>query len=100
MLAATVFAAPSVASASYIGSNVGYANVKSCPYTWCAQVARLYNGRSVNMIRWCDSQWVYTGYPNYADYNSPRWFKINSPVTGWVHSSFVEAQRTVPWGCS
>lgn len=100
VMSTAAFAAPTAASAAYIGSNVGFANVKSCPYTWCGQVTRLYNNQGVNMIRWCDSQWVYTGYPNYADYNSPRWFKINWPATGWVHSSFVEGQNGVPWGCS
>lgn len=100
LMSAMAFGGTAVASAAYIGSNVGYANVKVQPYTWAGKVATLYNGRGVNMIRWCDSQWVYRGWPNYADYDSPRWFKINWPVTGWVHSSFVEGQNWTPWGCS
>jgi hypothetical protein len=82
-----------VASASYISSNSGYANVRTCGATWCAAVATLRNGTGVNMTAWCDSSWA-TG-----NYSSPRWFKITSPVSGWIHSSLVAAQQSVGQNC-
>lgn len=95
-LGGSAFGTAAVASAAHIGSNAGYAYVRSCPYIQpsCGIRATLYNGRSVTMVKWCDAMWV-TG-----DYYSNRWFKINSPVTGWVHSSYVENQQRVGWGCT
>ena len=93
MIAAMAFGGTAVASASHISSNSGYANIRTCGATWCGVVATLRNGTGVNMIAWCDSSWA-TG--NYA---SPRWFKINWPVSGWVHSSLVAAQQSVGHNC-
>jgi hypothetical protein len=90
------FGGTAVASASYISSNSGSANVRTCGSTNCGIVARLGNGAGVNMTAWCDSQWVYPPASNYA---SPRWFKINWPVVGWVHSSLVASQQSVGWNC-
>lgn len=81
------------ASASYISSNSGYANVRTCGSTNCGTIRTLGNGTGVNMIAWCDSQWAY------GNYWSPRWFKINWPVSGWVHSSLVAAQQSVGMNC-
>ena len=90
---ALAFGGTAVASASYISSNTGVANVRTCGSTSCGVVRTLGNGTGVNMIAWCDSSWA-TG--NYA---SPRWFKINWPVSGWVHSSLVAAQQSVGHNC-
>jgi hypothetical protein len=90
---AMAFGGTAIASASYISSNSGSANVRTCGATWCGVVATLGNGTGVNMIAWCDSSWA-TG-----NYSSPRWFKINSPVSGWVHSSLVAAQQSVGMNC-
>lgn len=96
LISGLAIAGPAVASAAYIGSNVGYAYVRTCPYIQpsCGITATLRNGQGVNMVKWCDAMWV-TG-----DYYSNRWFKINWPVSGWVHSSYVEAQQRVGWGCT
>lgn len=95
-MSAMAFGGTAAASAAYIGSNAGYANVRTCPYIQpsCGIRASLRNGQGVNMVKWCDAYWV-TG-----DYYSNRWFKINWPVSGWVHSSYVEGQNWTPWGCT
>ncbi|MDR7327334.1 MULTISPECIES: SH3 domain-containing protein [Catenuloplanes] len=89
-------AAPALAWTSYIGSNSGGANVRTCASTGCPPIssgAYLYNGQGVDMLCWTDNQWV---SPPNSDYSSNRWFLVNSPVgTGYVHSSLVEGQRSV-----
>lgn len=84
---------PALAAGPYIGSNSGGANVRTCPNTGCGSVAYLGNGTGVTMVCWTDAQWV---YPPQSDYGSPRWFRINSPANGYVHSSLVENQVSTP----
>lgn len=90
---AMAFGSTAVASAAHISSNSGAANVRTCGSINCAIVGRLGNGTTVNMIAWCDSEWAY------GNYWSPRWFKVNSPVSGWVHSSLVANQQAVGKNC-
>jgi uncharacterized protein YraI len=95
---AAIFAtsSPAFAWTSYIGSNSGGANVRTCASTNCPRINRdayLKNNQGVDMVCWTDNQWV---SPPDSDYSSNRWFLVNSPVgTGFVHSSLVEGQRTV-----
>lgn len=96
LLSTTAFAGTAVASASYIDSNSGAANVRTCGSVNCGLVSTLSNGTGVDMTAWCDSEWV---YPDASNYASPRWFKIDSPVSGWVHSSLVADQQTVGENC-
>jgi hypothetical protein len=93
-LAATAVSATSATAAgSYIGSNSGGANVRSCASTSCGSYGYLRNGTGVSMLCWVDSQWV---SPPNSDYTSNRWFLVSSPVgTGYVHSSLVENQTAV-----
>jgi len=99
-LGAMAFGGTPVASAAYIEApNPGYAYVRSCPpmnmvATPCGIIATLAHRRGVTMTRWCDAAMATGRYP------SNRWFKITAPVTGWVHSSYVEGQNWTPWGCS
>ncbi len=86
-------AQPAQAAGPYIGSNSGGANVRTCASTGCAPVAYLGNGTGVTMVCWIDSQWV---YPPNSDYATNRWFRINSPANGYVHSSLVEGQVSTP----
>ncbi|NXY93765.1 hypothetical protein HYE82_05000 [Streptomyces sp. BR123] len=82
------------AAGSYISSNSGGANVRSCANTGCGSYGYLVNGTGVGMQCWLDSQWVYPPSSNYA---SNRWFRVSSPVgTGYVHSSLVAGQTSVP----
>jgi uncharacterized protein YraI len=86
-------AAPASAAGSYIGSNSGGANVRTCPSTGCGSLGYLGNGAGVSMQCWADYQWV---YPPSSDYSSNRWFRVSSSVgTGFVHSSLVENQSSV-----
>lgn len=98
LMSTMAFGGTAVASAAHISSNSGSANVRTCGAVSpnCRVVATLYNGRGVNMTAWCDSSWV---YPPQSNYPSPRWFKINSPVSGWVHSSLVANQQRVGLNC-
>ncbi|MER5888019.1 hypothetical protein ABT160_29730 [Streptomyces sp. NPDC001941] len=81
------------AAGSYISSNSGGANVRSCSNTSCTSYGYLGNGSGVGMQCWVDSQWVYPPSSNYA---SARWFRVSSAVgTGWVHSSLVANQTSV-----
>ncbi len=78
---------------SYIGSNSGGANLRTCGNTSCTAIGYNSNYTSVTMLCWADTQWV---YPPQSDYASPRWFRIASPAgTGWTHSSLVENQTSV-----
>lgn len=78
---------------SYIGSNSGGANLRTCGNTSCTAIGYNGNNTSVTMLCWADTQWV---YPPQSDYASPRWFRIASPAgTGWTHSSLVENQTSV-----
>ena len=83
---------PAAAASSHIGSNSGGANVRTCPNTGCFSKTYLRNGTPVTMVCWVDSQWV---HPPNSDYSSNRWFKIGGYV-GYVHSSLVENQTSVP----
>ena len=87
-------ASPAAAAASsHIGSNSGGANVRYGPSTGYGSMGYVYNNEGVSMVCWADHQWV---APPGSDYNSNRWFKVNSRVgTGFVHSSLVEAQTSV-----
>ncbi|MBT3078360.1 MULTISPECIES: hypothetical protein [Streptomyces] len=81
------------AAGSYISSNSGGANVRSCSSTACSSYGYLGNGAGVTMQCWRDDQWVYPPSSNYA---SNRWFRVASSVgTGWVHSSLVGGQTSV-----
>ncbi|MCK8678412.1 MULTISPECIES: hypothetical protein [Streptomyces] len=81
------------AAGSYISSNSGGANIRSCSNTGCSSYGYLRNGAGVSMQCWRDDQWV---YPPSANYASNRWFKVSSSVgTGWVHSSLVGGQAGV-----
>ncbi|MEU5693067.1 hypothetical protein [Actinosynnema sp. NPDC020468] len=86
--------APANAAGSYIGSNSGGANVRTCPSTTCGSLGYLGNNTGVTMQCWIDNQWV---YPPSSDYASNRWFRSATPVgTGYLHSSLVENQTSVP----
>jgi uncharacterized protein YraI len=92
---AATTAAPASAGtlASYIGSNSGGANLRTCPNTGCAAIAYMPNGTGVTMLCWIDSQWV---SPPASDYGSARWFRLSTPWgTGYTHSSLVEGQTAV-----
>lgn len=93
LMSTLAFGGTAVASAAYTSSNTGYTNVRTCGATNCGIVRTLLNGTGVNMTAWCDSSWA-TG-----NYSSPRWFKINYPVSGWVHSSLIAAQQSVGHNC-
>jgi hypothetical protein len=87
-----VGAAPASAAGSYIGSNSGGAWVRTCASMSCFQKTWLTNGTPVTMQCWLDGQWV---NPPNSDYGSARWFRI-SGYEGYVHSSLVERQTSVP----
>ena len=91
--AVLLLAAPGVAASPYIGSNSGGANVRTCASMGCGSVAYLTNNTTVTMVCWTDGQWV---NPPDSDYGSARWFKINSPANGFVHSSLIESQVSTP----
>ncbi|GHI85332.1 SH3 domain-containing protein [Streptomyces xanthophaeus] len=81
------------AAGSYISSNSGGANVRTCASTGCGSLGYLGNGSGVTMQCWLDNQWVYPPSSNYA---SNRWFRVSSAVgTGYVHSSLVASQTGV-----
>ena len=85
-------AAPAAAAASYIGSNSGGANVRTCASTGCASLGYIGNGTAITMQCWVDNQWV---YPPNSDYASNRWFRASTPVgTGYIHSSLVDNQAS------
>ncbi len=81
---------------SYISSNSGGAILRTCPSTGCTARAWLPNGRNVDMICWTDAQWAN------GNYWSNRWFKVTAEggsyynYTGYVHSSLVASQTSVP----
>lgn len=86
-------AVPASAASSYIHSNSGGANVRTCASTGCNSIGYLSNYTGVTMLCWTDNQWV---YPPNSDYASNRWFRSSTPVgTGFIHSSLVENQTTV-----
>jgi hypothetical protein len=90
---AAIDASPAAAASSYIGSNSGGANVRSSPsITGSFIIAYLRNGTPVRMLCWADWGWV---HPPNSDYSSNRWFKIDA-YFGYVHSSLVENQTSVP----
>jgi hypothetical protein len=87
-----ITAPPASAASSYIGSNSGGAWVRTCASMTCFQKTWLTNGTPVTMQCWTDGQWV---NPPNSDYGSARWFKVGGYV-GYVHSSLVENQTSVP----
>jgi hypothetical protein len=101
-MAALLPAAPATASGdplvtSYTHSNVsGGAWLRAQPNTGSYGIEYLYNDREVVMICWTDSQSV---SPPNSNYTSSRWFKVEPTYDvniGYVHSSFVYHQITVP----
>lgn len=88
-----LMSAPALAAGPYISSYSGGANIRSCPNTGCTSYGWWSNGTSVTMVCWTDAQWVYPPDSNYA---SNRWFYINSPHTGYIHSSLVANQVSTP----
>ncbi|SCL27819.1 SH3 domain-containing protein [Micromonospora inyonensis] len=84
---------PASAAGPYISSNSGGANIRSCPNTGCTSNGYYGNGTGVTMVCYTDAQWVYPPSSNYA---SNRWLKVNSPTTGYIHSSLVANQVSTP----
>ncbi|MFG2298345.1 hypothetical protein [Streptomyces sp. NPDC048603] len=70
MTAALAGATTAEAAGSYISSNSGGANIRSCASTTCGSYGYLSNGTGVSMQCRLDSQWVYPPSSNYA---SNRW---------------------------
>ncbi|MEU3455130.1 hypothetical protein ABZ671_16250 [Micromonospora sp. NPDC006766] len=91
--AVALMGVPAFAAGPYISSNSGGANIRSCADTGCTSNGYYGNGTSVTMVCWTDTQWVYPPQSNYA---SNRWFKVNSPTTGYIHSSLVANQVSTP----
>jgi hypothetical protein len=89
-----VGAAPAgaAANASWISSNSGGANLRTCASTGCPTnpyIGYLGNGQHVQMLCWYDY-----GYA-VGNYGSARWFLVGLPYSnhyGWVHSSLVANQ--------
>lgn len=77
---------------SYVSSNTGSANIRTCPNTGCKSIYTLRNGYRVGMRCYADSQWAV------GNYRSNRWFKVyfaTGPGTGdqaFIHSSLVTSQ--------
>ncbi|WKU04959.1 hypothetical protein [Micromonospora sp. HUAS LYJ1] len=86
-------ASPAHAAGPSISSNSGGANIRSCANTGCSSNGYYGNGTGVTMVCWIDSQWVYPPSSNYA---SNRWFRVNSPTSGYIHSSLVANQVSTP----
>lgn len=82
---------------SYTHSNVsGGAWLRAGSKTTSTGLRYLYNDTEVVMMCWTDSESV---SPPNSNYTSKRWFKVNPTYTvdvGYVHSSFVYRQITVP----
>jgi hypothetical protein len=82
----------SAANDSWISSNSGGANLRTCASTGCGNnpyVPYLSNGQHIQML-------CYYDYQNaFGNYWSPRWFMVGLPYSnhyGWVHSSLVANQ--------
>lgn len=95
--AAIGLAAPAhAAGPSYIWGPAGGAYLRNCdwPSTNCPTnriQPWLSNGLHVTMMCWKDAAWA-TGA-----YTSNRWFWVDTDiVAGWVHSSLVQGQTSVP----
>jgi len=94
--AAAVWPSHSSYTNSYYTS---YSNVRTCASTACAVSAVLYNTSTVWMECYADGGWA-TG-----NYSSNRWFWVwYGSGGGWVHSSLVFNQASVPrassiYGC-
>lgn len=82
---------------SWVSSNSGGANLRTCGSTKCQSEGYMRNGTHLRMMCWEDTQWVYPPNSNYA---SPRWFKIGTLALGgsigFIHSSLVAGQTSVP----
>lgn len=114
LLATLVFALaavglPSRASAAYVwpshasythNYHYSYSELRSGPNrSWSYVTANLYNNTTVYMRCYVDSQWW-----NAPNYGSSRWFYVNvwtgtRWIGGWIHSSYVWNQASVPYGC-
>ncbi|MEV0566686.1 hypothetical protein ACQEVZ_27650 [Dactylosporangium sp. CA-152071] len=92
-VAVALMGAPAFAAGPYISSNSGGANIRSCPNTGCGTYGFWGNGTGVTMVCYTDAQWVYPPNSNYA---SNRWFYVNSPTGGYIHSSLVASQVSTP----
>jgi len=89
---AVVATTATAAQASYTHNNrYSYSELRNGPSGSNLVIANLYNNTTVGMRCWTDSSWWY------GNYNSPRWFYVSVGSSGgWVHSSFVWAQISVP----
>jgi hypothetical protein len=85
---------------SWISSNSGGANLRTCASTSCGTnpyLPYLGNGTNLYMLCWYD----YGGAT--GNYYSTRWFYVGFPYsnhTGWVHSSLVTHQNPSAPHCS
>lgn len=79
---------------AYINSNSGGANVRGCPDVSCTSYGYYPNGTAVVMTCWYDTGTVV--YPPNSNYPSNRWFRISSPRYGYIHSSLIANQASVP----
>ena len=73
-----------------------YSALKNTPHVNSGLViANMYNDTTVYMICWVDTENVTNR--NYSNYNSPRWFKVQTAggSVGYVHSSYVYYQQAV-----
>ncbi|GLY22253.1 hypothetical protein [Micromonospora sp. NBRC 101691] len=86
-------ATPASAASPTIASNSGGANIRSCTSLSCGSNGYYGNGTTVTMVCYKDGDWV---NPPNSDYSSNRWFKVNSPTTGYIHSSLVDNQVSTP----
>ncbi len=96
----TYTAGPAHAATSWTHNNhYSYSLLKSGPHVYGNTYATAYfwNDTPVTMLCWIDTEWVYDR--NYSNYNSPRWFKVQSQRSGqigYMHSSYVYYQVWTP----
>ena len=86
-------AASALAASPKIGSNSGGANIRTCASMGCGSKGWYVNGTTLTMVCWKTGQWV---NPPDSDYGSDRWFKVNNPTEGFIHSSLVDNQVATP----
>jgi hypothetical protein len=92
MVGAVLAATATAAQASYTHNNrYSYSELRNGPSGGNLVIANLYNNTTVSMRCWADTSWWY------GNYSSPRWFYVTVGWSGgWVHSSFVLGQISVP----
>jgi hypothetical protein len=81
---------------SLIASNSGGANLRAAATTNSASYEYIPNGVEVLMLCWTSGQTV---SPPNSNYTSNRWFRVEPAydfTIGYVHSSLVTYQATVP----